>query len=232
MCWQFVINAHKIGLTWRPTRYANRKRTLASLLTLLLALLTFSFASAPLPAAAKGSYRFDFEEGVKPWSAAGQPASRNYSLDIAHGSNVIEGWYANLSAQPGTGKTAQREGIPLPVGTWMVAAFPAQGFNEVALSFSAISTKECVGCYLKVYAGPEAPRSITQFRGVDDGRPLDANWQGYYPEAFGYANPDGVLYVAIGWGGTDASIGLDCLQVTIYPFAPPPPPPAAERPTN
>jgi hypothetical protein len=67
------------------------------------------------------------------------------------------------------------------------------------------------------YVGPDAPVSITQFEEVSTKSALVANWRSFQymsaQEATG-----GQVYVALGWSGSDASIGVDCVDITIVPL--------------
>jgi hypothetical protein len=127
---------------------------------------------------------------------------------------------AELKGYPkGTGTTDVKSvadaDVPLPVGTWAVAAFQANLLNHVTVSFGAVNSKDCEGCTPMVYIGATPPRSITQFSPMNS--TLKKEWQVLSHSEVVMASKDAV-YVAIGWNGTEASIGLDCIRVNIVPW--------------
>jgi hypothetical protein len=166
-----------------------------------------------------GDYYTGFEDGLKPWvGAATRPGA--VSLARVTGENgcydLIGNAYANLKGSSATEEAASvgsAGAIPLPVGTWIGTGYPAAGLNTVRVAWNSRNTGDCEGCIPMVYVGTTTPRFTTQFTQME--APLSTKWQSYeFNKVIGVAEGEAV-YVAIGWSGTEASIGLDCINVQI-----------------
>lgn len=182
-----------------------------------LALLpALALVSAAKPAAAFGErYYFSFEENLKPWSAAAEAGSKEVSLEQVRGDagcGYIQGInHARINGYAAKPDVSGPQGIPQPVGTWIVASFPASHLNQITVSFNAVDAANCKECVPMVYIGAEPPRSITQFASLRAS--LGKGWQGYSYDSVLMVKD--AAYVAIGWNGTQASMGLDCVSVNI-----------------
>lgn len=200
----------------------------------LLALMTvFSMAGAAKPAAAAANpgnnYYFNFEQGVAPWTATTSGAgSQEAILERATGDNGCPDLHGNAYAvlkvtdvPPGGPVPATKAGNPLPVGSWIVTGFPADSFSTVAVEFAAKDAGQCAGCHPMIYIGNKPPTTAAQFK--IDSRKLSRQWQDF-KTAVNADSSTGTVFVAIGWDGTDASMGLDCISVNIGNGGPAPVP--------
>ena len=129
-------------------------------------------------------------------------------------------YFANLlSTKPITAKPAVA-GIPQPVGTWMLVKLPPvpagtdQDLIKIQVDWAASSrNKSCDGCVVAAYAGLAAPLRAGQFQQA--GVLAPQGWKNYHA-GFEFAQgPKDNLYVAIGWMGIDASVGIDCIHITV-----------------
>jgi hypothetical protein len=211
--------------------YLTRKTTrIASVLMLLALTFTLQVAAAGKIAAAEAAaettfgehHYFGFEQSLKPWLSAAAGSVAASSLERVIGENgcydLSGNAFANLKGTPATHKVdaAEAEDIPLPVGTWVVTSFQAEALNNVSVSFNTRNTAQCEGCIPMVYIGTTPPSLTTQFVQMDG--LIKDYWQTYNHSETVYVGQKEALYVAIGWNGTSASIGLDCIVVDIFPF--------------
>jgi hypothetical protein len=170
------------------------------------------------------SYYFSFDTTVAPWVPVfnGQTKQPGLNLDRSPDGNgcapAHEGrGYASLSmfnvesTVTGKGRDSDR---PLPVRTWIVAAFPANGANTVSIDYYAAMAKGCEGCLPVVYAGAKNPNS---WDFTTDSNPLSSKWQPYSYKTSVVAN--GKLFVAIGFNGYNGYMSLDCIHITIDSIA-------------
>jgi hypothetical protein len=186
--------------------------------------LTLAPLANPGVAAAKGDFYFDFEESVKPWVADGHGNEGHETLDRGRGDAVCNdvpvNHYAILRAGKVSTTNVGAPEVPLPIGTWTEVSFDsAPGPHLVEISFYARSEDGCEGCIPLVYARGAAPVNIIQFEGLGDGSYLKSYWQEYAYKTIVDIPDQGstALHVAIGWAGTDAAIGLDCVSIQFRP---------------
>lgn len=209
------------------------KFTLAGLAVLLVLVL---ISPARLTAAKGGSYNFYFgfehlEKSSTSWKAASNtPSATTSSLNVVSGENgcpdMLGNNYAALKSSPVSDKSVDSvvapsvvaPSVPYPIGTWALTALPAGGRNIVSIDLNAKSASGCEGCLPMVYIGPTPPTSISQFTNLEDGRYLKAYWQSYHHNQIVFQGILGTVYVALGWPGIDASIGLDCINIDITPI--------------
>lgn len=191
------------------------------LLTLAASLLALALSSpaALTPAAAKThNYYFDFEQTLEPWAAGGDLGSKGYLKSVA-GENGCPDMRGDHYAQVEGAVVGKEKDIPLPVGTWTVASFPAaRAFNTVSVEWNARSTRSCEGCVPLVYVGTSAPTHSSQFSQAEGEAYLKEAWQSFRHDTMVSVGDEYTVFVAIGWNGTDAGIGLDCVNVTIIPL--------------
>jgi len=178
-------------------------------------------------ASAKGIFYYDFANSVKPWVAAaqgGEAASLQLALENDPKMGKPTNSFAMLQAGDASFKSQVMKGYgyaPLPLGTWMEATVDAPQGSVVRISLLARYMENCEGCTLKLYVGREAPESIMQFVEVADQVELTKGWQSFSykkdlaSEPFRSGQP--ILYVALGWSGTDASVGFDNVMIQIMP---------------
>ncbi len=193
----------------------------------LAALLALVLVSPARLMAARGggdNYYFGFENGDKAlsaWQPASNTSSATSSLGIVTGENGcpdMNGFhYAALKSSTLSNSLVPKF-VPYPIGTWALTAVPAGGRNIVSIDFNAKSTAACEGCSPMVYVGPNPPTSITQFAIADGATYLKAYWQTFHHHQIVFEGVVGTVYVALGWPGTNASIGLDCISVEVTPI--------------
>lgn len=192
-----------------------------------VATLLASLALAALPTlqvAAKGSYYYTFNESLKPWSSAAEGSSHSLQLMLDEGpkGGKPTNSFANLSTNGvSLDLNESKMDVPLPVGAWATAKFPVGSNDSVHLRLDARSTSNCEGCELKVYIGRTEPAHITQFSSVE-GSNLKGYWQTFNCKVnvIPGESPDSgrqFVYVAIGLSSYDATIGLDNIEVAIFP---------------
>jgi hypothetical protein len=199
-----------------------------TVLTLMLAIAPqAAMAATPAAESTFGErHYFGFEESLKPWLSAAAGGSAASSLERVIGQNgchdLSGNAIANLKGTPATHKVDGAEGaegaedIPLPVGTWVVTSFQAEALNNVRVAWNTKNTAQCDECVPMVYIGTTPPRLTTQFEPIDG--LIKDYWQSYDYTKTVYVMQKEAIYVAIGWNGTNASIGLDCVTVDIFPF--------------
>ncbi len=211
----------------KKTSFNTRLARVATVTALAVALLTAPLANTA-PAAAKGSFYFDFEEEVKPWTAKGLKPEGYQNLIRRKGSSLCGeplNHYAVLDAGIATQKIdnlREKNAVPLPLGTWMESSFTAAPTPHIVeVSFIARSESNCEGCYVKAYAGATAPQAVVEFTDVDVSRYLKKYWQEYKYETTVdfpiYEGSEPILYLALGWENTDAAIAFDCVTVSFMP---------------
>jgi hypothetical protein len=180
---------------------------------------------APALAPAPQSYYYNFEETTKPWgsgtdtfepTALVQGKDDDGCTDSGHHYALLQSFKAGGS-RPGQALDLT---IPQPIGTWMQARLPAPKAQAeapvaVQVDFAALNqSQSCEGCILAVYAGNESAVSAGQFRQA--GILPAQGWQIYHAGiTFTSSTRADATYVAIGWFGYDASIGLDCVNITL-----------------
>jgi hypothetical protein len=211
--------------------YLTKRYARAAALTAAAFALLAAPVANPAPAAAKGSFYFDFEQSLKPWFAASEGHSSQY-LEQGRGDSVCNDIPVNHYAVLGAGYldnddaaanlAALGAAVPLPLGTWMSTGLAAgAGPHLVSVSLHARSEANCEGCDLKLYAGDRPPAHITDFEEVGEGRYLKAYWQQYTFKAVVdlplYEGGNQTVHVGIGWADTNASIGIDCVIVDVMP---------------
>ena len=189
----------------------------------LAAVTLFALAVFARPAAAATNpfqhYYFSFEQNLGRWTAAPSTGVTNQVvLERVSGDNgcpdLHGNYYALLKDAPAQAGTPvpMKAGAPLPLGTWMVAAFSAVGYSPVDVQYAARNAAQSTGSHPMVYIGDRLPTSATQFK--VNSLALRNTWQQF--EAKGAAGfPGGTIYVAIGFNSTNASIALDCISITI-----------------
>jgi len=191
-------------------------------LTLVLAIAPqAAMAAKPAAEATFGeSHYFGFEESLKPWLSAAAGGSAASSLERVTGQNGCHDLrgdaFANLKGTPPAHKADGAEDIPLPVGTWVVTTFQAEALNNVRVAWNTRNTAQCDECVPMVYFGTTPPRLTTEFDQIDG--VIKDYWQSYNYSNTVYVEQKEAIYVAVGWNGTNASIGLDCVTVEIFPF--------------
>lgn len=202
-------------------------------LTMLAAaavLLVLSLGSAARPAAADGSYYFNFEQGVKPWIASANDHSKGYTLDIREGEN---GCRSPLDFHFARMEFIATDDAP---GAWMQTSFQGSGVDTLTLDFAAKNAEKCESCQTIVYVGRDVPKNESQFKTVKPATTGAANqWQSYHYQVS--VLDAGVVHVAIGFRGPVNSLigsqpgsddvaagivragGIDCLNVNIQSLA-------------
>jgi hypothetical protein len=182
-----------------------------------------------------GHYHFGFEGSTKPWASLADGAP-GYSLTVVSGDNgcpdmfggLVNNHYVRLSSGP----TTLDNHPPIPA-TWMVAGLRA-GFGEyfVRVQWSARldtgkspttddAALSCQTCYPMAFVGAGSPQEGSQLRIADSKNPLDKSWRSYQYTGVVESSGKGFVFVALGWNGTNMSIGMDCVDVTITPILPP-----------
>jgi hypothetical protein len=193
----------------------------------LAALLVLVLISPGKPTAARGldyKYHFGFESFEKPptsWKTTSNTPFSTTAFSIVSGENgcpdMLGNQFAVLKSSPVASKSVA-DIVPYPIGTWALTALPAGGRNIVSIDYSAKSVSGCDGCLPMVYIGPTPPTSSSQFATLEDGRYLKTYWQSFHHNAIVFQGVIDTVYVALGWPGINASIGLDCINVTITPI--------------
>lgn len=181
-----------------------------------LGALALAFMYAPAKqASASDEYFFGFSQTVKPWLASTDlPGAAPYeTFRVQTGDNgcpdLLGNSFANLKAS--TAPLARVQ--PYPVGTWVYAAFPVSGLNQVDVQYSAKNTAGCLGCHPMTYIGAKPPVSSLQFKVSNDLQGLRSTWRTFGSSAV--VNALDQVYVGYGWPGTDAAVGFDCVRVSI-----------------
>jgi len=179
-------------------------------------------AAAGLPAArteslAGPSFYYNFEATLGPWKSV-TDTREGTSLVRAKGDDGCldaGNYFANLQSASINDTRPAKGGIPQPVGTWMLLNLPTvSGPAAVHVEWAASSRyKSCAGCVVAAYAGASAPAYGGQFRQA--GVLPAVGWKNYKADFKLTDSTKSSLYVAIGWQGIDASIGIDCVNVTI-----------------
>lgn len=192
------------------------------------ATLIAGLALAVLPTlqvAAKENYFYDFSKTLRPWISVADGSQHSLQLMAEDGVTDYgeRNTFANLSTDDvSLDRANSGRDVPLPVGLWAMAKFPASGNQQIRVNWIARSTQNCVGCELRVYVGRTAPVRITQFASVN-GKALTGYWQSfsYTTKVPQDTTPDEgkklPLYIAIGLSSDDVAIGLDNIEVDIFP---------------
>jgi hypothetical protein len=186
---------------------------------LIAALVVLGLGTLAAPAAAKGSFYFDFENDSDPWIAQGSDIFTKYALNTYSGENGCADLYGISHARLQSSKVVETTSLaaPRPGATWMVASFPAaQGPHAVSVRWSARDIGKCENCFPIIYVGDVAPTHAAQFEQVSHSA-LKQNWNSYNYDGFAWVVETYAAYVAIGWSGSDATIGFDCVTIEIYP---------------
>jgi hypothetical protein len=68
------------------------------------------------------------------------------------------------------------------------------------------------------YVGSAPPQEGAQLKIADAKNPLDKSWRSYEYTQVVETGKKGLVFVALGWNGTGMSIGMDCVDVSIYPI--------------
>lgn len=203
------------------------KRTVTLLAGIaVLLVLTLGPAVKQASANAGNTYYYNFEENVKPWLPVTDDGSSNFLIERQTGSNgcadMLGNSYASLKMAVSP-KPKPINDIPLPIGGWTVASFPASAMNAVTVQWTARTPKYCESCMPMVYVGTDQPTRITQFQQMK--RPLKENWQAYnYSTVVYVKGHEGAIYVAFGWTNLSGELDLDCVNIDILPLDTPPPP--------
>jgi hypothetical protein len=182
-------------------------------------------ALAPAMAPAPETYYYNFEASLKPWAsgtdtleptALTQGKGEDGCTDSGHNYALLQSFKAGGS-RPGQ---VLDPAIPQPIGTWMQARLTApkaqlKGPVAVHFDFAALNqSKTCDGCILAVYAGNQPATSAGQFRQA--GILSKEGWKIFHASVtLANDNRADATYVAVGWFGYDASIGLDCVNITL-----------------
>jgi hypothetical protein len=180
-------------------------------------------AASPAPVAAKGNFYFDFEESVAPFKATGHGSESVRTLERRQGESVCNdppvNHYAVLAAKNLVALGPAKPDVPLPIGTWMGAAFEAAPVPYlVEVEFWARNELNCEGCFPALYAGASTPQHITQFEDVSEGKYLKEWWQEYrYKMIVDVPEGKENIHVAFGWAGTEAAIAYDCMRIDLKP---------------
>jgi hypothetical protein len=173
---------------------------------------------------------FDNPNEKLAWTADGD-ATTSQHLEIANGDDAcntmrMSGAYAVLSSyDPTTHREAggqTRNEVPDPVATWAQANFPASGSSETAdryvvdvvVTWSARNVRRCEDCTVGIFVGDQAPAHGGDFDMVGA---LGRGWQQYRYQTRLELTNGARLFVATGWMGGEATIGLDCITVKVVP---------------
>ena len=167
---------------------------------------------------------FDGDYAEDTWRAYGD-ATDAQTLDTATGDNGcgtgLAGAYGALRSYdldvtrkpPVTG--AEK---PLPVATWAGARFlfPVAGDGpvDVKVTWSARNVKDCENCTVAAYIDSSPARAGGDFDFVGE---LGRGWQQFGHKARVDLVDGNGLFVALGWMGGNATIGLDCITVEARP---------------
>lgn len=173
-------------------------------------------AQAKSPTAAP-VYYYSFEDSLGSWKPAtdSREATALVRAEGDEGCTDAGNHYANLTSSRINDSNPGPDQIPQPLGTWMLVALPAVGDPiGVNVQFAASSrNKTCTNCFVAAYAGTSRPTYSSDLKQA--GALPEQGWKNYSAE---FKLPVGAkdgLYVAIGWQGIDASVGIDCISITV-----------------
>ena len=167
-------------------------------------------------AAADQIFSYDFEQSLKPWTAASthdgcvNGKTLQLALDEPISAGPAKNQYAALTSYCGS-------------NTWMVAILETDATNFI-VQFDARRVAGCVGCIPLLYVGAEMPKYPGQF--MTDFSSIGDKWEAHKYTAKIDANQTGRVVVALAFTNLDmesirekgpgagAIIGIDNIQVT------------------
>jgi hypothetical protein len=168
---------------------------------------------------------FDGEKADDTWRADGD-ATDAQTLDTASGDNgcgtsaagaygALRSYDIDVTRKPPVAGANK----PLPVATWAGARFliSSDGPVDVKVTWSARNVRDCENCTTAAYIGGSPARAGGDFDLVGE---LGGGWQQFGHKARVDLVDSNGLFVAIGWMGGNATIGLDCITVEARPAQP------------
>ena len=207
-------------------------KTSSILLGLAIVLATTQSMAAPSGAAGVGGnaalsgpnlkeppsvvYQTSFEKSEQPWSAGTNDRSATAAVSRQTGDNGCgDGGqaYAALQSHSPDPDNKLAEST-LPMRTWAAIALsgPA-GPVDVAVAWSARNLSGCEGCIPALFVSTQAPDDTVHFQMALPA--LSSQWQNRSQHATLLYGNTGTIYVALGWMGSNASVALDCVNISI-----------------
>src|SRR5437588_9235717 len=131
-------------------------RSIIIRLVALLALVFVSFTSftfSTKPAAATGTYTYNFDQTLSPWTPRADCGVIDFSLTRPSDDNTcsLSGRYARLESQHGNYDHA---------GFWMVTSYEESGLVDVTIDLRAREKLNCLSdppCFIIAYVGVTPP---------------------------------------------------------------------------